>query len=78
MASLVCHSQSIFKVTVEGSMRLRKLFLKTINAQQNVRFADLCRLALAFGYSLNRVSGRHHLFVRPEATRQLNIQNCQG
>jgi hypothetical protein len=38
-------------------MQLRKLYLKTIHAPQNVRFADLCRLATAFGHSLDRVSG---------------------
>jgi len=59
-------------------MQIRKLYLKTLNAPQNVRFADLCRLAVAFGYSLDRVSGSHHLFVHPKATRPLNIQNCQG
>ena len=60
------------------TVQLRKLYLKTLNAPQNVRFADLCRLAEAFGYSLHRVSGSHHLFVHPKATRPLNFQNCQG
>jgi len=43
-----------------------------------VRFADLCRLAVGFGYVLDRVSGSHHLFVHPKAIRPLNLQNWQG
>jgi predicted RNA binding protein YcfA (HicA-like mRNA interferase family) len=59
-------------------MKLRKLLLKTLNAPQNTRFADLCHLAAAFGYTLDRVSGSHHIFVHPQATRPLNLQNDKG
>lgn len=59
-------------------MKLRKLLLKTLNAPQNTRFADLCHLAEAFGYALDRVSGSHHIFVHPQATRPLNLQNDKG
>ena len=59
-------------------MNKRKLFDKVKNAPQNVRFADLCTLAEAFGYELDRVSGSHHLFVNAKATRPLNFQNHKG
>ncbi len=59
-------------------MKLRKLLLKTLNAPQNTRFADLCQLASAFGYALDRVSGSHHIFVHPQAIRPLNLQNDKG
>lgn len=59
-------------------MKLRKLLLKTLNAPQNTRFADLCHLAEAFGYALDRVSGSHHIFVHPQAARPLNLQNDKG
>lgn len=59
-------------------MKLRKLLLKTLNAPQNTRFADLCQLASVFGYSLDRVSGSHHIFLHPRATRPLNLQNDKG
>lgn len=59
-------------------MKLRKLLIKSMNAPQNVRFADLCTLALAFGYRLDRVSGSHHIFVHPQVPRPLNFQNDHG
>jgi predicted RNA binding protein YcfA (HicA-like mRNA interferase family) len=59
-------------------MKLRKLLQKTMNAPQNVRFAELCRLAVAFGYTLDRVNGSHHIFVHPKATRPLNLQDVGG
>jgi predicted RNA binding protein YcfA (HicA-like mRNA interferase family) len=43
-----------------------------------VRFADLCTLAGAFGYHLDRVSGSHHILVNPKSMRPLNIQNASG
>ena len=59
-------------------MKLRKLLIKTVNAPQNTRFADLCHLAEAFGYELDRVNGSHHLFVHRQVTRPLNLQNAKG
>ena len=59
-------------------MKLRKLLLKSMNAPQNVRFAELCMLAQAFGYELDRVSGSHHIFVHVMANRPLNFQNDRG
>ena len=59
-------------------MKLRKLLLKSMNAPQNVRFAELCTLAEAFGYQLDRVKGSHHIFVHDLATRPLNFQNDGG
>lgn len=55
-------------------MKLRKLLFKAMNSPQNVRFGEICLLASAFGYSLDRVRGSHHIFVHPAATRPLNIQ----
>jgi predicted RNA binding protein YcfA (HicA-like mRNA interferase family) len=56
----------------------RKLLLKALQSPQNLRFAELCTLASAFGYSLDRVRGSHHLFVHPGASRPLNFQNSGG
>ena len=49
-----------------------------MNAPQNVRFAELCTLAEAFGYQLDRVKGSHHICVHVLATRPLNFQNDGG
>lgn len=59
-------------------MNKRKLLRKVLGGSKNVRFADLCRLAEAFGYRLDRVSGSHHIFEHPEASRPLNLQNVHG
>ena len=59
-------------------MNLRKLLEKAMNAPHNLRFADLCALAAAFGYSLDRVKGSHHIFVHPQADRPLNLQSAGG
>ncbi len=59
-------------------MKPRKLLIKAMNAPQNLRFAELCRLAEAFGYTLDRISGSHHLFVHPKAMRPLNFQEVGG
>ena len=59
-------------------MKLRKLLLRAINAPQNLRFAELLTLANAFGYTLDRVSGSHHILVHPATARPLNVQNFHG
>ena len=59
-------------------MKTKKLLLKAINAPQNLRFADLCTLAAAFGYSLDRVKGSHHILTHPLAERPLNVHEVGG
>ena len=59
-------------------MKAEKLLWRALGGTKNFRFADLCRLAEAFGYRLDRVSGSHHIFVHPQATRPLNVQNVHG
>ena len=44
----------------------------------NVRFADLIRLAEAFGFELKRISGSHHVFAHPGIPEQLNLQDVAG
>jgi predicted RNA binding protein YcfA (HicA-like mRNA interferase family) len=59
-------------------MRARKIYEKLLASPHNVRFADLCRVVEAFGYSLDRIRGSHHIFEHPEATRPLNLQSYHG
>ena len=59
-------------------MKKRKLLQKILASPHNVRFADLCSLAEAFGYKLDRVKGSHHIFQHPQADRPLNFQNDRG
>ena len=44
----------------------------------DVRFADLCRLAMSFGFRLARVSGSHHIFTHPGIGELLNLQDVAG
>ena len=59
-------------------MKKRKLLHKALVGGKNLRFAEFCSLALAFGYRLDRVSGSHHIFEHPSADRPLNLQNAGG
>lgn len=43
-----------------------------------MRFAELVRLAEAFGFRLSRVKGSHHIFVHPKAREIVNLQNAGG
>ncbi len=59
-------------------MTARKIYEKLLAGSRNVRFEDLCKVAKAFGYRLDRISGSHHIFEHRGATRPLNFQNDRG
>lgn len=59
-------------------MNPRKLFAKLSNNQQNVRFAELVRLAEAFGFRLERSEGSHRIYRHPGVREHLNLQNDGG
>ena len=44
----------------------------------NVSFADMQRLVEAFGFELRRTSGSHHVFVHPNISELLNLQEVRG
>ena len=44
----------------------------------NVSFADMCRLAEAFGFELRRTSGSHHVFAHPMVRELVNLQDVRG
>ena len=59
-------------------MKKRKLLQKLLASPTNARFADVCRLVEGFGFVLARVSGRHHIFVHPDADELVNLQEVGG
>jgi len=59
-------------------MNRRKLLRKILEGSKNIRFSDMTSLAEGFGFSLNRVSGSHHIFVHPEVRELVNLQNVGG
>lgn len=60
-------------------MHPRKLLRRlATGGHANVRFADLCRLAEACGFELDRITGSHHIFVHPDVPTVLNLQDAAG
>ncbi len=59
-------------------MKKRKLLQKILVSQQNVRFNEIVSLLEAFGFKLSRISASHHIFVHPDITENINLQNFNG
>ena len=59
-------------------MKKRKLLQKALNNPQNLSFQEMTALIEAFGFRLARVSGSHHIFVHPQVTELVNLQNVKG
>ncbi len=59
-------------------MNKQKLLKKILAGSQNVRFDEMIMLAEAFGFRLSRVSGSHHIFIRPGVRELVNLQNVKG
>lgn len=43
-----------------------------------MRFADFERVLRAFGFTLDRISGSHHIYQHPAVPRRLSIQPRDG
>jgi predicted RNA binding protein YcfA (HicA-like mRNA interferase family) len=59
-------------------MKPKKTLEKIINGSKNVKFDDFVVLLEAFGFTLSRVSGSHHVFTHPDVGRPIPIQNVRG
>jgi hypothetical protein len=59
-------------------MNSRKLLLKALNSPQNLRFVEAIKLAEAFGFQLERISGSHHILKRSGIEELVNLQNVRG
>ncbi|MES2707460.1 MAG: type II toxin-antitoxin system HicA family toxin [Verrucomicrobiota bacterium] len=59
-------------------MKAAKLLQKAMRSPQNLRFPELLVLAQAFGYTLDRVRGSHHILAHEAADRPLNFQEVGG
>jgi predicted RNA binding protein YcfA (HicA-like mRNA interferase family) len=57
----------------------RKLLIRLAGGSlANVRFGDFQGLVEAFGFSLKRVSGSHHVFSHPDVPELVNLQYIKG
>ena len=60
-------------------MSLKKLLTKLARGNlHNVSFADLRKLVEAFGFSLVRTSGSHHIFSHAGVPEVANLQEVKG
>ncbi len=56
----------------------QKLLRQVLNNPKNVSFKDIVSLAEAFGFTLDRIHGSHHIFIHPDIPEFVNIQNVKG
>jgi predicted RNA binding protein YcfA (HicA-like mRNA interferase family) len=59
-------------------MKKKKLLRKILSGSKNIQFDEMVLLIEAFGFSLDRVSGSHHIFKHPDIPNLVNIQNRRG
>ncbi len=59
-------------------MNKRKLLRKTLSGSKNISFSEALAIAKAFGFSLDRVSGSHHIMAHPEIPELINLQEVGG
>ena len=59
-------------------MKPRKTLKKIVGGSRNVRFAEMQRLVEAFGFALTRVSRSHHIFIHPDISELVNLQEVGG
>ena len=59
-------------------MKKKKLLKKILSGSKNFSFDDLVILLYAFGFTLSRSAGSHHIFTHPEVDELINIQNIKG
>jgi len=59
-------------------MNRRKLLHRILSGSTNVHFSDMVSLVESFGFRLSRTSGSHHIFVHPEISELVNLQEVNG
>jgi predicted RNA binding protein YcfA (HicA-like mRNA interferase family) len=56
----------------------RKLLEQILSGSKNIRFGDMVTLVEAFGFTLSRINGSHHIFTHPDISERVNMQNYKG
>lgn len=59
-------------------MNKEKILKKILSGTANVKFKEITGLAEAFGFSLSRIKGSHHIFTHPKIPELINLQNVKG
>lgn len=62
--------------------KCEKLLFKARNSVSNLRFEEICSLAVCFGWEFQRQAGSHHIFLHPllgnSAGALMNFQPRDG
>ena len=58
--------------------QIEKLYARLVQSRTAMRFADFERILKAFGFTLERISGSHHIYGHPRVPRRLSIQPRGG
>lgn len=59
-------------------MNRRRLLRRLLAGSRNVSFDDMVNLVRGFGFTLERVSGSHHIFVHADVPVLVNLQEVGG
>ena len=57
---------------------IEKVFASVANNPRNVKFRTMQRVVRAFGFTLIRIAGSHHIYQHPGFREPLNLQNVRG
>jgi len=49
-----------------------------LSGSKNISFNDIVAVVEAFGFTLSRVNGSHHIFIHPNIPELVNLQNAKG
>lgn len=55
-------------------MKAHKLFKKVLAGSKNIRFDDFVTLIIAFGFTLERITGSHRVFSHPNIPQTISAQ----
>jgi predicted RNA binding protein YcfA (HicA-like mRNA interferase family) len=56
----------------------QKILKQILSGSKNISFNDIVTVVEAFGFTLSRVNGSHHIFVHPKIPELVNLQNAKG
>ena len=56
----------------------QKLLKQALSGSKNMSFSDLMLLVEAFGFTLVRINGSHHIFTHSDIPDLVNLQNVKG
>lgn len=55
-----------------------KILKKALSGSKNIRFAEFISLIEGFGFTLDRITGSHHIFSHPDVPQTISIQPDQN